>query len=421
MAPATTGSLGGLGWLERLSIYFALLATPKLLLGHYSGAARKGASWLSACRLLVWIEFGCILSWRVVQDAGCPETASLADLWSNLPAIPASRPMQGLLRSTCTSLRASPLGGLWIDVLEALIRMPLTLLLPRIVYFVSLSVLITTVSCLLLLQPIRRNGCGAVRACCAPARLVAAALVGPVVLVSGQVGCVIGCLGVLQLRWFLWIVDVDKAQSRNRGAATNLDRHNTSVEQSGQTRLAGGSGWHQNRADARDRRFSVWFVTGMWSLYTMQLFFYTGHFCEFSGLQYNAAFVGFKEFEFYTSGALLALNTFGVHVLMTLALPFLPPVARHFSEVGTRLRVEKNDETGPQSDPAKGSDFKLCVVVYGLLRTLNAVASVISVAIQRRHLLVWAVFAPKFVFEVCFLLVTDVGLVLCSGLMLLLT
>ena len=49
-------------------------------------------------------------------------------------------------------------------------------------------------------------------------------------------------------------------------------------------------------------------------------------------------------------------------------------------------------------------------LAYGLLRALTAGAAMLSAAIQRRHIMAWALFAPKFVFEACFLLVTDATL-----------
>ncbi|KAK9833550.1 hypothetical protein WJX81_004970 [Elliptochloris bilobata] len=82
----------------------------------------------------------------------------------------------------------------------------------------------------------------------------------------------------------------------------------------------------------------------LWALLGTHLFFCTGHFCEFAGLQTAAGFVG-------------------------------------------------------------------AALAFGLLRALAAGAAMLSAAIQRRHLMVWALFAPKFVFEAAFLLVSDAALV----------
>ena len=56
--------------------------------------------------------------------------------------------------------------------------------------------------------------------------------------------------------------------------------------------------------------------------------------------------------------------------------------------------------------------YLLAALVSMLCRTLTAAAATMSAAIQRRHLMVWALFAPKFVFEAVTLLVCDVVLVL---------
>ncbi len=47
---------------------------------------------------------------------------------------------------------------------------------------------------------------------------------------------------------------------------------------------------------------------------------------------------------------------------------------------------------------------------FALLRALVAGAAMLSAAIQRRHIMVWALFAPKLVFEACFLFVSDAAL-----------
>ena len=50
------------------------------------------------------------------------------------------------------------------------------------------------------------------------------------------------------------------------------------------------------------------------------------------------------------------------------------------------------------------------------MRTLPALCATLSAAVQRRHLYAWALFAPKFVFEAFFLVLTDLVLVILSWL-----
>ena len=57
-------------------------------------------------------------------------------------------------------------------------------------------------------------------------------------------------------------------------------------------------------------------------------------------------------------------------------------------------------------------NFLIASVVSMSCRTLTGAAATASAAMQRRHLMVWALFAPKFLFEAVTLLVCDVALVL---------
>lgn len=52
--------------------------------------------------------------------------------------------------------------------------------------------------------------------------------------------------------------------------------------------------------------------------------------------------------------------------------------------------------------------------MYGLITAMTTMLTVICVTIQRRHLMVWGLFAPKFVFDVVGLLLTDVIICLIS-------
>lgn len=123
------------------------------------------------------------------------------------------------------------------------------------------------------------------------------------------------------------------------------------------------------------------------------LFYATGHYCEFAGLQYaagacgglwpsvcwptdgqvvipTAGFVGYPtDFDFIRSGLLLALNTFAPFAIaMLLALLLGLPV------------------------PA-----------LLLHRCWTAACCCACAAMHRRHLMVWGVFAPKLLFELCWL------------------
>lgn len=103
---------------------------------------------------------------------------------------------------------------------------------------------------------------------------------------------------------------------------------------------------------------------------------------------YTAGFVGIEAFNWYASGALLALNTFGSHFLLTCV---------------------QSGRSANNSQP-----LRQCCLAYLLIQTLNAWVTTCSVALQRRHLMVWALFAPRFLFQLCFLAVVDMSMTLCA-------
>ncbi|KAG3165316.1 hypothetical protein PI126_g4702 [Phytophthora idaei] len=102
-----------------------------------------------------------------------------------------------------------------------------------------------------------------------------------------------------------------------------------------------------------------------------------------------AGFVGFDTFNFYTAGALLGLNTFGCFALAVLALPWL------------NLKQQQPQSTGTS-----------LLLAFSAYFSLNTLVSTLFVALQRRHLMVWAIFAPKFIFDGVVLLFTEFLLLL---------
>ncbi|KAK9288254.1 hypothetical protein L1049_016704 [Liquidambar formosana] len=133
-----------------------------------------------------------------------------------------------------------------------------------------------------------------------------------------------------------------------------------------------------------------------WSLLAMCLFFCTGHWCAFDGLRYGAAFIGFDEFNLIRQAILLTIDTFGFsHILPIFGLPFLIARQYPFSQTNKRKRFLL---------------MKLSQVylMYGLIMATTVTFTIICVTIQRRHLMVWGLFAPKFVFDVVGLILADI-------------
>lgn len=130
------------------------------------------------------------------------------------------------------------------------------------------------------------------------------------------------------------------------------------------------------------------------ALVQTQGFFITGHLCEFAGLNYTAGFVGYEEFDLVRSGLLVAVDSYGGMALVVLATVLVVP-----EEL---VSLHGRDRHAWSMDATK---YILCGM--SVLRALSCFCATLSAAIQRRHLYAWALFAPKFAFEVYFLFMTD--------------
>ncbi|KAL2530676.1 Alkaline-phosphatase-like family protein [Forsythia ovata] len=136
-----------------------------------------------------------------------------------------------------------------------------------------------------------------------------------------------------------------------------------------------------------------------WSLLAVCMFFSTGHWCAFDGLRYAAAFIGFDEFNLIRQAILLTIDTFGFsHIFPIFGLPFL---------VACCYPLRQNKRL---------FSMQLCQVylMYGLITAVSVTFTILCVTIQRRHLMVWGLFAPKFVFDVVGLVLADVMICLSS-------
>uniref|UniRef100_A0A061SPD4 Gpi ethanolamine phosphate transferase 3-like isoform x1 n=1 Tax=Tetraselmis sp. GSL018 TaxID=582737 RepID=A0A061SPD4_9CHLO len=139
------------------------------------------------------------------------------------------------------------------------------------------------------------------------------------------------------------------------------------------------------------------------TLLGQHLFYCTGHTSQFTGLQYTAGFVGFDSFQYTRAGFLLAANTFGPHVLAA----FLVPQAARW------LRGLRSGERQPT---ASNSCLTWVALGFALSRSGLLLAATLSAALQRRHLMAWSLFAPRFVFESTTALAANGGLLLALAL-----
>ncbi|KAJ2000797.1 mannose-ethanolamine phosphotransferase gpi13, partial [Coemansia thaxteri] len=118
-------------------------------------------------------------------------------------------------------------------------------------------------------------------------------------------------------------------------------------------------------------------------------YFTTGHQFTLVSVQWSTAFVGVKEMQIVICGAIVALNTLGSFVLAAVCVP---------------LAVLWNESLGSQLLRMAPENYVTRLAGAAMLFTsyhaVVATSSAIFAAWFRRHLMVWKIFAPRFMFAV---------------------
>ena len=115
-------------------------------------------------------------------------------------------------------------------------------------------------------------------------------------------------------------------------------------------------------------------LAAFWRFLVRHIFFATNHGCAFSRLQLSAAFVATTTFNFYFAGASLFINTFGWEILGLSFAWFM-------------------------SSRGRPGLWRW----YCLYQWIEMFTSCISVSVLRRHLMVWDIYAPHFLFVAIFM------------------
>ncbi len=130
----------------------------------------------------------------------------------------------------------------------------------------------------------------------------------------------------------------------------------------------------------------------LWGFFAVQYFFATGHLYQFNKLHWGAGFIGFEEMNFAGGTTLVILETFTSPILFSFGLPIL--VSRL-----TRSAIKK-----PQ---ATLEPFVKPFLTLMFFFAVNGTLTMIFVHSARRHLMVWKIFAPKYIFDMLFLMAID--------------
>jgi phosphatidylinositol glycan class O len=132
------------------------------------------------------------------------------------------------------------------------------------------------------------------------------------------------------------------------------------------------------------------------------LFFGSGHQAVLSSIQWKTAFVGFPVLTYPWSPALVSLNTFGPFILPALCLPLFATWA---------VSPVQPAQVGKAKTLVLADAVRLTLGMQ-LYYTALLFGTASSTAILRRHLMVWKVFAPRFMLAGVTVLAVDAALAL---------
>ncbi|KAG6829632.1 hypothetical protein H0H92_003965 [Tricholoma furcatifolium] len=155
------------------------------------------------------------------------------------------------------------------------------------------------------------------------------------------------------------------------------------------------------------------------ALLGLHLFFATGHQSTISSIQWKSAFLLTPTLKYPWAPITVVLNSVGPMFLMALAAPLLalwnrapvlnitPESQAHEQKSSTEARAEESKLLA--SDVQVKGESTLAAVGYMAYYATLLLGTAVSAAILRRHLMVWKVFAPRFMAGVLGILVADAG------------
>ncbi|KAM5192373.1 GPI ethanolamine phosphate transferase 3 [Mantella aurantiaca] len=159
-----------------------------------------------------------------------------------------------------------------------------------------------------------------------------------------------------------------------------------------------------------------WYAVIAWALAATQSFYSTGHQPVFPAIHWNSAFVGFQDGHTNNvmPALLVAANTFCANILFSVGVgllllwPFLCESPGCRRKRGKReIRDEESEEEDMTLMEMRLRENPDCFSVallqlgskYLFIQGVQLLSCVCAAMILRRHLMVWKVFAPKFLFE----------------------
>ncbi|XP_071965885.1 GPI ethanolamine phosphate transferase 3-like [Antedon mediterranea] len=146
-----------------------------------------------------------------------------------------------------------------------------------------------------------------------------------------------------------------------------------------------------------------WYIIFSWGLMASEFFFVTGHHATFPSIQFEAGFVGFHGdfpvYLYWVPAILIGANTFAANILFALSLPLvlLWPFTRG------RLEDKNSDKEGEVVLRDHATELRIglfrLMVLYILFHGFKLLGCMFSAAVHRRHLMIWKIFAPRYIFD----------------------
>ncbi|KYR00177.1 hypothetical protein DLAC_11548 [Tieghemostelium lacteum] len=157
----------------------------------------------------------------------------------------------------------------------------------------------------------------------------------------------------------------------------------------------------------------------LWGFLTILNFFSTDHDYSFNKIQFESAFVGFESHSIIRGGILVLYNTFSSQILFSLSLPLMLIYTRYLNPTIHHHTLTSDITSSTTSSFVKlwkswrlNNELLIGYLSYLLFFLFNTIMVCFSVYNLRRHLMVWRVFAPKYIFETVQLLLIMLFLIL---------
>ncbi|KAJ7433936.1 hypothetical protein FB451DRAFT_1312941 [Mycena latifolia] len=149
------------------------------------------------------------------------------------------------------------------------------------------------------------------------------------------------------------------------------------------------------------------------ALLGLHAFYGTGHQSTISSIQWKSAFLLTSTVHFTFSALTVTLNFFGALLLAGIAVPLLALWNR--SPLAVAPPTKENPAPKGRADTQIQGESVIAGLGIMAYYAVLLLGTAVSAAILRRHLMVWKVFAPRFMAAVVELVVVDVGVLIGFG------